>query len=181
MDDPIIPLTSDRTGLTDAAEDLDYWCRGGTLSNVGMIWGWRVLSPTEPFTEGAAYSNLLWKKAIILMTDGDNNLFDKGGTDATSDYTAYGRLSDNELGTTSSTEAKTEVNERMEEICTAMKEKGITIYTVTFASNINETTKGYYERCASDPGKYYDAPTQEDLSEAFETIAKQLSNLHITE
>ena len=37
------------------------------------LWGWRVISPGAPFTEGSAYNDDKFVKAIILLTDGENN------------------------------------------------------------------------------------------------------------
>jgi len=179
---PIVPLTSNESVLATAAGRLKHWCRGGTFGNQGMIWGWHVLSPTLPFDQGAAYDNPLWKKFVIMMTDGDNQFFDKPSTPgSTSDDTSYGRLSEGVLGTTNLAAARTVLNERFEEICESMKDEGITIYTITFASSINDTTRGYYERCATDETKYHNAPTGADLVSVFEDIAREISNLHITQ
>jgi len=178
---PIVPLTNDYDLLRNSANALVYWCRGGTFSNEGMAWGLRVLSPEEPFDEGASFDDPLWRKAVILMTDGDNQFFRKSGITATSDMTAYGRLSEGRLGTTNATTARTEINEGMTDVCNALKEKGVTVYTVTFASSINTATKALYEDCASDPTKWHDAPTQQALIEVFGTIARELSNLHISQ
>jgi hypothetical protein len=74
----------------------------------------------------------------------------------------------------------TQENEKFEEVCERMKEDGIIIYTITFTSSINSTTKDYYRECASDETKYYDAPGQSDLVEAFQSISRELSNLYIS-
>ena len=178
---PITPLTSDRNTLDDAISDILAWCRGGTLGNVGMAWGWRVLSPTEPFTEGAAYDDEKWRKAVVMMTDGDNLIYRHSisGNPYDSDDTAYGRLDDDVLGTQSRNTAKGIVDDRLAEVCTAMKSAGITVYTITFGSGTSGSTEELYRNCASDTGKYYDAPSQSDLITAFETISRELSNLHI--
>ena len=46
---------------------------GSTHVVLGATWGWRVLSPTAPYSEGAAYNDADTQKALILMTDGENN------------------------------------------------------------------------------------------------------------
>ncbi len=178
---PITPLTSTKSVLTSAINAIQPWCRGGTIGGVGMAWGWRVLSPDAPFTEGAAYNDKKWRKVAIMMTDGDNNMYKESGSTHGSDWGAYKRLEMNVLGTTNANTAKTKLNERFEETCGKMKAKGkdIIIYAITFTSGINATTKGYYKRCATDTSKYYDAPTQQDLIKVFESIARELSNLHI--
>ncbi len=67
-----------------------------------MVWGWRVISPTEPFTEGVAYDDDTWQKVIIVLTDGANTIDDES-THNGSNYSAYGYLNEGRLGTTSST------------------------------------------------------------------------------
>ncbi len=159
----IMPLTSDQDALIARLDDMVP--EGNTLGNIGMAWGARVISPEAPFEEGAEWENPYWRKAIVMMTDGDNT---ENGT-----YSSYWATSKNNMSVT-------QFNTRFAETCEALKEKGVSIYTVTFTSEINDDTKDYYRNCASSPGQYYDAPTQTDLLEVFEDISRQLSNLHIT-
>ena len=98
------------------------------------------------------------------MTDGDNNI---GNT-----YSAFGtwsvlRLTDSNL------------DQKLATTCQNMKNDGITIYTITFTSGINNATKDFFRNCASAPDKFFDAPEQSDLLNAFEDIARELSNIHI--
>ncbi|MCB1532947.1 MAG: VWA domain-containing protein [Alphaproteobacteria bacterium] len=158
----IMPLTSDRDALIDHLDNMVP--HGNTLGNIGMLWGSRIISPEAPFEEASDWDDVNWRKAVVMMTDGDNT---RDGT-----YSSFWFNTKNNLGVS-------DYNERFEETCQALKDKGVTIYTVTFSSGINENTKGYYERCASSPDQHYDAPSQEDLIEVFETISRELSNLHI--
>lgn len=158
------PLTDVKSTLKSRITALQ--ASGNTLSNVGMVWGYRVLSPEFPFREGSAFSDPDIRKVALLMTDGDNNI---GGV-----YSAYGpwatlKLTDHDLDV------------KLAATCQNMKNQGITIYTVTFTSAIDNTTKGYFRNCATDVNKYIDAPTQEDLKAAFNKIAAELSNLYVSE
>lgn len=179
---PIVPLTSSATDLRGAVDDLRAYCRGGTTGNLGMAWGWRVLSPQPPFTEGAAYNDTDWEKVVVMMTDGNNLIwrYNVSGNHFDSDYTGYERLDDMNLGTTSRNAAKTVINGRLEESCEAMKQEGITIYTITFTSGIDSNTRDIYRRCASDESNYYNAPSQEDLRRTFSQIGAELSNLRLS-
>jgi Flp pilus assembly protein TadG len=161
----ILPLTSNRTTILSRISGLQ--ADGNTLSNLGMVWGYRLLSPEFPFREGVAWNNTEWRKVAILMTDGDNFTNDI--------YNGYGRWLDNQSMTV------TTLNQRLAQTCTNMKNNGITIYTVTFTSGINATTKDFYKNCASDTTKWFDAPTQANLISAFEQISRELSNIHIKE
>jgi hypothetical protein len=46
----VVPLTNNRSVLDGAINSLT--AAGNTYGNVGMVWGWRVISPDPPFTEG---------------------------------------------------------------------------------------------------------------------------------
>lgn len=158
----VMPLSSDQEALIDHIDKMNT--EGNTLGNIGMAWGYRLLSPEPPFEEGNDWDNEFWRKAVVMMTDGDNTL---NGT-----YSSYWDTRKNDM-------TVTKFNKRFEETCNAMKEKGIIIYTVTFSSGTNQNTKDYYKRCASSDDQYFDAPSQEELIDVFEQISRELSNLHI--
>lgn len=158
----VTPLMSDQDYLLARIQTMN--ANGNTLGNYGMVWGWRLISPEFPFEEGAAYNDQAWRKAVIMMTDGQNVMH--------SYYSAYGPTQDSGVSTN-------DLNEKFSDVCEAMKNKEIIVYTITFTSSINNSTKDYYRDCATDTTKYYDAPGQADLVEAFEAISRELSNLYI--
>ena len=149
-------------------------------------------------------------KVVILLTDGNNEWYDYPGTTWWSggekhysglpgansypgsyddafrseypgaDYTAYGRLSEGRLGTTSNGAARAVINDRMLELCSAMKGQDIIMYTITFQVS-STSTQNLYRSCATDDDHYYNSPTNSQLEEAFEQIADELSNLRIAE
>ena len=99
-----------------------------------------------------------------------------------SDYTAYGRLDQLGLvGSTTISGAQTIIDTRLANLCTAMKAKGVVIYTIVFTGTRDANTKAMYQACATDQSKFFDAPTQTDLANAFSAIAVQLSNLRVTQ
>ncbi len=160
----ILPLTSVKSTVLNRISK--FTADGNTLSNVGMVWGYRLLSPEAPFREGVAWGTPEWRKVAILMTDGDNN---NGEI-----YNAYGPY--NTLKVTDSM-----LDSKLAQTCTNMKKDGITVYTVTFTSGINQATKNFFKNCASSPDKWYDAPSQANLTDAFEQIARELSNIHLSQ
>lgn len=160
----ITPLSSNQSLLLDRIDEMQ--ASGHTLGNVGMVWGWRVISPDFPFEEGASYTDEAWRKVVIMMTDGQNTMHPR--------YSAYRRTYDHNIDAG-------DLNDKLETTCESMKDEGIIIYTITFTSSINDTTKDYYRNCATDSTKYHDAPGQDDLVEAFEAISRELSNLYIRE
>lgn len=156
----IVPLTNSKTTLQSSVNGLT--ASGNTYINVGLVWGWRLLSPTAPFTEGSEYDDPDWSKTIVLMTDGNN--------EPISTYSAYGA---------NSSITAAQLNTRMMTVCQNAKDAGVTIYTITFQSGITNATRNLFRQCASDESKYFDAPSNQDLITAFENIANQLSQLHI--
>jgi Flp pilus assembly protein TadG len=189
---PILPLTNVKQTLLDAIAAMTAWNRGGTISSAGMAWGLRMLSPEPPLSEGVAWTDTHWQKAVILMTDGDNLLFDLTGTAGvnqsdsatTSDWSAYGRIdstfAQSVFHTKNLNTVKYQLNTKLTSVCNAMKAKNITIYTIIFTSGITEDTKSIYKNCATDPKNYYYAPTQTDLITSFTVIGRELSNLRVS-
>ena len=159
---PIVPLTSDEQFLLDSTDNMT--ASGSTLGNFGMAWGYRVISPEEPFIEGAEYDDNQWDKVILIMTDGVNTM--------SSVYSAYGRTNEHSIDAD-------DLDDRLADTCDNVKAAGILVYAVTFDDGVDEDTKDLYRDCASSAANYHDAPTQEDLEDVFEQIARELSNLHI--
>lgn len=160
----VLPLTTAKATVLNRISRLTP--DGNTLSNVGMAWGYRILSPEAPFREGEPWNDPKWRKVAILMTDGDNN---NGEI-----YNAYGPY--NTLKVTD-----TMLDSKLTATCNNMKNSGITVYTVTFTSGINQATKNIFKNCASAPDKWYDAPSQQKLIDVFEQISRELSNIHLSE
>lgn len=162
----ILPLTNDRAALDNMVAQLtDTNAVGNTYGNIGMVWGWRVISPDPPFSEGSEYGDPDWSKAVIMMTDGDNTM---DGT-----YSAYGRTSSHGM-------RASDLNDRFAETCENMKQEGITVYTITFQSGISNATRQIFRTCATSPDHYFNAPSNDDLRSAFRRIANQLSALHLS-
>ncbi len=42
----ITPLIASKTNVLAAIDEMLPWHRGGTMANLGLAWGWRVLSPS---------------------------------------------------------------------------------------------------------------------------------------
>jgi len=187
---PITPLTNVQADLQTAISAMTAWSRGGTLGDVGMAWGLRVISPESPFPEGQPWGTPNLTKAVIMMTDGVNQVYKLPGAAGpnnvnnavNSDYTAYGRLDQLGLvGSTTISGAQTIIDNRLAALCTSMKAKGVVIYTVIFTGTQDAATKAMYAACATDSTKFFDAPSQTDLANAFSAIATQLSNLRISQ
>ena len=183
---PILPLTASYTEVSQAITDLDAWHRGGTMGNLGLVWGWRVLSPqwtglwthtdgTVLTTRPLPHDQPLNAKIIVMMTDGDNQWY-------RDDLTAYGRPDDNSL-------AGESIDDRMLASCADIKTAGVLIYTITFGGSVSGSTADLYSACASEPGddpryygqKYFHAPDRAQLEMAFKDIGGQLTELRLVQ
>jgi Flp pilus assembly protein TadG len=196
---PIVPLTTSNTTIQSNISAMQHWMGGGTNQAEGLAWGWRVLSPTAPFTEGAAYGPGV-RKVIVLMSDGENT---NVGTDAVmdGDFSAYNYLgfwrthSSGNLLTqllfgllhgvlpsqyrrdiTDSNDYVDYVNDRQAELCENIKDAGIGIYVVRFRNGDADVM----EDCASDESHYFEANSAAELSEAFDAIGTGIGSLRLT-
>ncbi len=182
---PIVPLTNDYEFVLDEIDEMTGWNGSGTNIALGLAWGWRVLSPGEPFTQGVSYDDDSTIKALVVLTDGENFVVNNGGSrnHNRSDYTGYGYLRvdgrAHRLGSTNRGRAAREVNDKVETLCEAIKDEGIRLYTITFRLNSNDL-QNLFRACASEPAMYFNSPSNEQLQDAFEAIAYDLSNLRLS-
>jgi len=174
---PITALTNVKQDLKDAI--VDFIANGYTHIPIGLAWGWRVASPSEPFTEGAPYEDPETNKAIVLLTDGYNTL-EYQNTHNKTNYSAYGFVNGGRLGTTNYNNAVSQLDPKTSAVCENIKEAGIRLYTITFQLP-NGPIKDLMRDCATSPSLYYDSPSNAQLQTVFQAIAKDLSNLRISE
>ncbi|HUC66431.1 MAG TPA: pilus assembly protein [Stellaceae bacterium] len=188
---PLVRLTSSQTTLDATMQNMTSWANSGTAITVGMIWGWRTLSPNPPFGDGQAYGTPSLIKAVVLETDGDAEV--GGNTQGwTQDFTGYGYISEGKLGNTTSgtypgnpnanspaTYANLNLQNRLTDVCNNMKAAGIVVYTVGLGDGATNTQLA---GCAGPPGEgaFYAAPTAADLTTAFQQIANSLNALRLT-
>jgi len=173
---PITPLTNNKATIDSAIDNMG--ANGNTVIPIGLAWGWRVLSPSAPFTEGASYTDEEVKKVLILLTDGENYLGSLNNPNK-SWYSGYGYVSYGRLGTTNVNNAVDELNRRTGVLCDNIKQAGITVYTITFRVT-SSTIRNLMRECASAPSKFFNSPSNSQLNAAFEEIADQLSKLRIS-
>lgn len=161
----VVPLTSDKIALETAIDGMPT--SGYTAGHLGTAWSWYLLSPkwksVWPSNSEPKSYNLLTqmnekgqpklRKIAILMTDGEYNR----------QYT----------GDSATTQAR--------ELCTEMKAKGLTLYTVGFAIAEGGEADTTMAQCATSSEHYYSADDGLELRAAFRDIALKISTLRISE
>lgn len=191
----ITPLTRERGVIAAAVDEMQPWHRGGTLGNLGLVWGWRTISPRWTGQWGGGelaalptgYDDPLIDKIVVMMTDGENQFYDwpghgpnNGAGPYGSDKTGYGRLHEFMPGASRS-QARAEVDRRFAATCQDMKDLGIEVFTITFGSAPDAGTQALYRSCATSADHYFHSPTNEMLATAFRSIGQQLSSLRLIE
>jgi Flp pilus assembly protein TadG len=185
----IVPMTYDRAKVEAGIDAMV--ATGPTVIPEGLAWGWRVLSPTEPFTkvEGSGsltattispYNDVRWTKTLVLMTDGDNDVSPGSYTVNGTTYTSYGfqgeTLATNRFNTNSTGSIQTNLNTAMSTICASVKAKGVNIYVAAFGTGISTATKNLLKACASDPDStfYAEATSPAALTAFFDHIGEDV-------
>jgi hypothetical protein len=189
---PIVPLTNaDAKATIKTAIDgmIAYW-HSGTYIPAGLVWGWHVLSPGLPYSEGIGPSHEDYDrtvKAIVLLTDGDNQVQPGDTNHNGSAYSGFSYVmttnaaGGHRLASTASS-AEGVLDTKTATLCTSVKNAGIRLYTITFGS-LSAATQTMMQTCATlDDGVrlHYHAPTSADLADIFAAIGEDLSEIHLS-
>ena len=179
---------------------------GATVIPVGLIWGWHLLSPNGPFVKNGVpvpYSDDTTIKAIILVTDGFNNVQLQGNVVPTrtdngfnkSIYTAYGYGSGPHLNITAVPNGVSEdqpdynLDLKLAALCNNIKavtdangnSGRIMIYAIGFGTSINSHGLTLMQQCATSSSTYFYNPTSAELNTTFKNIALGLNKLRVSQ
>ena len=154
----IRPLDNDHAAVKAQLDSMSP--DGMTHISLGLEFGWHLISPNEPFSQGVAYDTPGTKKFIVLLTDGAQT------TKAWGSGNSY-------------TVANGEEN--LENLCQAIKDKDV--YVITVAFDLDDVpTKNRLRDCASNPGYFFEAESNEQLAQAFTTVAALIKgSLHLSQ
>ncbi len=191
----IVPMTYNRSKVEAGITAMR--ASGSTVIPEGLAWGWRVLSPGAPFTKVEAgptqaastiapYGDVRWRKVMVLMTDGENDVMSSGNQINTLNgtwYSAYGRgraaIANNRFGTTSSSGWNSALDTNMLTLCSNIKAEGITLYTVAFRVS-SPTILNNLRNCATSVSHYSYAADGVALGTIFDHIGENVTNEQIT-
>ena len=164
----VMPLSSDKNALLEKIRGLRG--KGGTAGQVGTAWAWYMLSPDWGSlwsgSAPAAYGTADLRKVAVLMTDGDYN------TEYTSDGIVTGAPG------AGSTPANDDSASQAKELCEAMKDKGVEVYTIGF--QVSSSAARLLKDCATEETWFYDAKSPEQLAQSYRDIAIKLTELYLS-
>jgi Flp pilus assembly protein TadG len=180
---PVLPLSASRTEVETSISALT--ASGNTNIGEGVAWGWRVLSPSAPFTEGRSYDDQENAKFMVVMTDGQST-YSSASNHNRSRYGAYGYAdpfdasAPERLGTTYTSTAYVDViDDNTRAVCANAKAAGITIFTIAFRLESDPATQALLRECASGVDKFFAASDGDALIQSFQNIGREISKLRI--
>jgi NAD-dependent dihydropyrimidine dehydrogenase PreA subunit len=154
----IMTLSEDWNALQTKATNLTP--TGYTNITIGLAWGWHLLSPTELYTQGAAYDADDLTKYIILMTDGDNT------------KSVWKEPQD----CINNASCASELDERTLQACTNIKAAGVQIFTIRLING----NANLLRSCATNEGMYHEVQSAGALAGVFNAIGAEIASLHLS-
>jgi len=171
---PIVRLTTSTTTINNAINALTV--AGSTNIPEGVAWGWRMVSPQGPFSDGQSYSsNTL--KIVVLLTDGTNSI-NTFNTPLGGAYSSWGYPYSGRLGTNPGTNLRDGLDAKTRAVCTAIKAKGIRLYTIGLMID-DDAGQQLLSDCSSGSDYYYNSPSASQLTSVFTSIAQKIIKLRI--
>ena len=170
---PLARLTTNMSSLVTQINSLT--ATDDTYIPEGLVWAWRVLSPNAPFADGATYSSGT-KKILILMTDGFNT--EQPNPNLQYPWSSYAHYGPGEYYNNKSNSGTADTT--LKTTCANVVKSGITVFTIAFEVN-NPNIQSILENCATTPQNYYNATDIVSLSGAFQSIAGNLTQAHLTQ
>ena len=146
----IRPLTSDQRAVISQLRAMIPF--RATNISLGLAFGWHLISPNPPFTEGKAFGRKDNLKIIILLTDGIQTSRANGQNNTRSERNGEQNLRD---------------------ICEGVKDSDVLLITVAFDLE-DIATRQRLKNCATSSAYYFNAETDAKLSTAFQEIALRL-------
>jgi Mg-chelatase subunit ChlD len=146
------PLTNNFWAVKDQLDRMSPYAY--TNISLGVEFGFHLLSPNAPFTEGVSYSDANTEKIMVVLTDG--------------------RQTERAFGPGGSREVVNgETN--LATLCENAKAKGVTMMTIAF--DLRDTpTENRLRNCSTDPDRhYFVAEDGGDIAAAFESIRTEIT------
>lgn len=175
----ITPLTSNKTTLK--AQVTGLVATGSTAGQIGIGWGWYMISPNFAYlwpsaSQPAAYGTKDLLKVVVIMTDGDFNTPYCNGVIAKDAGTGSGATSDHiNCNATNGDPVAQGLA-----LCSAMKAKGVVVYTVGFDVGKGTTAETLMKGCATSAANVYLPSSGTALKDAFAAIGRDITKLRLS-
>ncbi|MEL6817216.1 MAG: hypothetical protein AAFP80_01060 [Pseudomonadota bacterium] len=185
---PVLPLSDDIAGLTASTQGqngvvkqaIDSMYHGGNTDvTLGLLWAMNTLTPWEPIASGGEFDET--QKVLVVITDGDNVPANSTQWDDSYSSLQYPKDDVFDLidGNFSSSKAIDMFDDGTEALCTEIKQKGVTVYFVSFDNN-SSRANALSSHCASRDDTAISATNSADLIAAFEKIGDDIGKLRLT-
>lgn len=177
---PLQPLTRDPKKVADVLNAMK--AAGGSNVAEGTLWGYRLLSPQEPFTEGSEFEDGVSEKYMIILARGANWITAYKDDLNHSIYTPWGFGSQDRLNPQSHTDQSltNAMDELTRSACRISAEKGVHVFTIGYQVS-DPHMRAMMQYCAVHPSMYLEAETPEQLRDSMTTIASKITRLHLTQ
>ncbi|MBL8564110.1 MAG: Tad domain-containing protein [Hyphomicrobiaceae bacterium] len=214
----ITPLTSSVSDTLTAINALSSHPNMGTILAPGIAWGHRLLSPEQPFTEGASFGPGV-RKIMIVITDGEQTTEGEyqsnmcsSATNTTANYrftpsnlrldgraitstgprdmfSPYGYVLDSApFGSNSNwNEVRQHLATVTLDACSEFKGRAngsnsVSLYTIAASTGAGPGTQVYnlLQQCASSDRNFFYAADATKLKDAFYAIARESTQLRLT-
>lgn len=158
---------------------------GYTAGHIGLAWGWYMVSPNfghlwPTQSRPADYGTPETLKIVVLMTDG---AFNTGYCDeVVSRDSGMGgdERSDCRMTDGPGRDANDTAYAQAQALCTAMKARGVVVYTVGFQLGGDTATQNLMRNCATTTDHAYLSSNGTQLRAAFAAIAASITQLRLT-
>ena len=130
----------------------------GTNIALGMEFGYQVISPEAPWTEGAEYDDSDVRKYIVLLSDGRHNK--KGFGPGNQFSVERGRWN-------------------LEKVCSELKKNSVEVITIAYDLDDSEG-KDELKSCATSSSRYYFEGDESNILEIFGDVGRLVSNMRLT-
>ena len=172
----ILPLTDNAVTVANHISSL--WTNDYTYIPEGVMWGWRMLTKAQPFTEVKSPApDEKVRRIMIVMTDGENQAM-ADIPDAPTHHVLSPDINVTPKAQYDADVAK--ANQWTLAACEGAKADEVELYTISFGSDINAASKLMLKNCASDAKHYYDAADATKLIEAFDEIAFRVTQTYLS-
>lgn len=178
INDPVLPLSADAATVKNRIDAFSV--SGSTAGQIGIAWGWYMVSPSWntlwPSNGAAAYNSAETLKAVVIMTDGEfNTPYCSGVISRQAGPGSGGNAAKIDCDATNG-----DPFAQSAALCSAMKNRGVIVYTVGFGITAGGAAAAMLENCATTKSNFFLPASGGDLSEAFSAIGRDITQLRIS-